>query len=107
MVPSKSGKARTLSSRWLDGHLVRKAARASGFVKRSPRKIDPEDFIHVLCLEAVHRSPSFNDMAARLQAHKGIPASRQAFANRFNPSCHQFIHLLFPAKKQHVFVLLK
>lgn len=63
----------------------------SGFMKRRSKKIDPPFFLVNLCLSALEGSPSYNDLAARFQAHYKISASKQAFWKRTDASCVLFL----------------
>lgn len=58
-------------------------AKTSGFLQRRPRKIDPGGLLASLCAECLQGSPSYNDLAARLEARcPDRGPSRQAVALR-------------------------
>lgn len=71
-------------------------AKASGFLKRTPRKIDASGLLASICAECLHGSPSYNDLAARMEASRPDSGpSRQAVALRLGESFETFIeHLL-------------
>jgi len=78
----------------LDEEFIRQAAIDSGFMARAPRKISPRGLFGALCDEVIQGSPSYNDLAARIEADTGISASRQALGARMNEACHRFIQRL-------------
>jgi len=62
---------------------LRDLAKTSGFLKRTPRKIDVCGLLASLCAECLQGSPSYNDLAARLEASRPDHGpSRQAVALR-------------------------
>jgi hypothetical protein len=63
-------------------------------MKRKPRKIPPLAFLVALCHEAVHGSPSYNDLAAAIEARSSIAPSRQSMAERMGPPCLAFLQAL-------------
>lgn len=71
-------------------------AKTSGFLKRKPRKIDAISLLGSICDECLNGSPSFNNLAANLEAKRpDCGPSRQAVAFRLNQSFENFIgHLL-------------
>jgi hypothetical protein len=71
-------------------------AKTSGFLKRTPRKIAAGALLVSLCAECLHGSPSYNDLAASLEASRPDRGpSRQAVALRLGESFETFIeHLL-------------
>lgn len=71
-------------------------AKTSGFIKRTPRKIDACSLLASICTECLNGSPSYNDLAASIEAsNPDCGPSRQAVALRFNQSFEKFIgHLL-------------
>lgn len=71
-------------------------ARTCGFLKRAPRKIDPCGLLASIGAQCLNGSPSYNDLAASLQAHRPDSGpSRQAVALRLGQSFETFIeHLL-------------
>ncbi|MDB6076858.1 MAG: transposase [Akkermansiaceae bacterium] len=76
----------------LDEKFILQTAIRSGFMRRMPRKIDPNAFFAALCKEAIQGSPSYNDLAARIESDSGSSASRQAMARRMTEACHHFLH---------------
>lgn len=78
----------------LDEATILRAAADSGFMKRKPRKISPGLFLAALCDEAVRGSPSYNDLAAAIDAGNGIGPSRQSMAERMGPPCLVFLQAL-------------
>lgn len=60
------------------------------FTKRNTAKFDAPDFLAVFCLESQKGSPSYNDLAARIEAIYGISTSKQALCKRINQSCVLF-----------------
>jgi hypothetical protein len=78
----------------LDEEFIHQAAIDSGFMTRAPRKIPPRGFFKALCDEVIQGSPSYNDLAARIEADTGVSASRQALGARMNEACHRFIQRL-------------
>ena len=66
-------------------------AKDKRFVVRAPLKITPVNFLHIALAESLRAEPSYNDMAARLDAETGISASRQAFCKRVNDECVAFM----------------
>lgn len=71
-------------------------AKTSGFLKRTPRKIDACGLLASICTECLNGSPSYNDLAASIEAScPDCGPSRQAVALRINESFETFIeHLL-------------
>lgn len=71
-------------------------AKASGFLKRPPRKIDACALLASICAECLNGSPSYNDLAASMEASRPESGpSRQAVALRLGESFETFIeHLL-------------
>lgn len=71
-------------------------AKTSGFVKRAPRKIAACGLLAAICAECLNGSPSYNDLAASLEASSPDSGpSRQAVALRLDESFETFIeHLL-------------
>ncbi len=69
-------------------------ARDKGFAVRTPRKITPENFLRLSLAESLNAQPSYNDMAARLEAETGISASRQAICQRMNEACVAFMQAI-------------
>lgn len=75
---------------------LRDLAKISGFLKRTPRKIDACGLLASICAECLNGSPSYNDLAASMEASRpDCGPSRQAVALRLNESFESFIeHLL-------------
>ena len=71
-------------------------AKTSGFLKRTPRKIDACVLLSSICAECLNGSPSYNDLASNMETSRpDCGPSRQAVALRFNESFETFIeHLL-------------
>ncbi len=45
-------------------------AKSSGFLKRTPRKIDACGLLASICAECLNGSPSYNDLAASMEASR-------------------------------------
>jgi hypothetical protein len=69
-------------------------AMETGFIKRRPKKIDPGNLLSAICEEALNGSPSYNDLAANIDAHEQTKPSRQAVAGRMNDEFKDFMHRL-------------
>lgn len=78
----------------LDEATITSAAIGSGFMKRKPRKIPPVAFLAVLCDQALHGSPSYNDLSAGIDAAGGTGPSKQSVAERMGPPCLAFLQAL-------------
>lgn len=63
----------------------------TGFQKRAPRKITPAALLNSLCSHCHGGTPSFNDIAASLDATAGRQPSRQSVAERFGQPCLRLI----------------
>ena len=74
----------------LDRDKIRQLAFETGFCKRASGKISAPDFLIHLCLQSVSGAVSHNDLAARVEAHTGITASRQAYWERTDEPCVHF-----------------
>jgi hypothetical protein len=61
---------------------IQELAIEAGFMKRKPKKIDPFEYLTIMCILSVADSPSFNNIAAKLSSCYGISASKQAFSKR-------------------------
>jgi hypothetical protein len=59
-------------------------------MKRNSKKIDAPDFLVLMCLESQKGSPSYNDLAARLDSVYNISASKQAIWKRIDEPCVLF-----------------
>jgi hypothetical protein len=70
----------------------------TGFCRRQSGKIHAADFLIHLCLESVSGAVSYNDLAASVEAHTGVSASRQAYWERTDKQCLQF----FQSVLEHV-----
>ena len=66
---------------------IRCIAHDCGFVKRASKKIDPIEFLALTCLESQKGSPSYNDLASRIDSVLENTVSRQAVWKRVNDSC--------------------
>lgn len=62
----------------------------TGFMKRKPKKIDPFEYLTIMCIMSVAGSPSFNNIAAKHSNIYGLPASKQAFSKRTKKECVEF-----------------
>jgi hypothetical protein len=74
----------------LDRDQIRQLAFETGFCQRASGKIDAPDFLIHLCLQSVAGTVSYNDLAARVEAHTGVAASRQAYWERTDEPCVRF-----------------
>jgi len=75
-------------------------AKEKGFAVRAPRKITPENFLHLILAEALNAEPSYNDMSARLDSETGISTSRQAICKRMNSGCVAFLQAVLAKTMQ-------
>jgi hypothetical protein len=82
----------------LDRDKIQQLAFETGFCKRKSGKIHASDFLIHLCLESVSGTVSYNDLAARVEAHTGVSASRQAYWERTDAPCMRF----FQAILEHI-----
>ncbi len=69
---------------------MRELAFETGFMKRKSKKIDAPDFLALICLESQKGSPSYNDLASRLETLHQISASKQAICKKVNLQCVLF-----------------
>jgi hypothetical protein len=69
---------------------IQELAIEAGFMKRKPKKIDPFEYLTIMCILSVADSPSFNNIAAKLSSCYGISASKQAFSKRTKKECVEF-----------------
>ena len=76
-----------------DGDILQ-LARQAGFVQRKVKKISPITFFKTLCTCALEGSPSYNDLAIKVQTEQDIAVSKQAYWKRVNPNCVLFFELL-------------
>jgi len=74
----------------LNREKIRQLAFETGFCKRESGKISASDFLIHLCLESVSGTVSYNDLAAKVEAHTGIAATRQAYWERTDEPCVRF-----------------
>jgi hypothetical protein len=74
----------------LDRDKIRQLAFETGFCKRASGKISAPDFLIHLCLQSVAGTVSYNDLAARVEVHTGVAASRQAYWERTDEPCMRF-----------------
>jgi len=65
-------------------------AKRTEFMKRKPKKIDPYDFLGLVCTLAVIDTPSFNSIAAKYSIDYSIPASKQAISKKMKKECLKF-----------------
>jgi hypothetical protein len=78
----------------LDRDQVQQLAFETGFCKRASGKISAPDFLIHLCLQSVTGVVSYNDMAARVEVHTGVSASRQAYWERTDEPCVRFFQTI-------------
>ena len=62
----------------------------TNFMKRKPRKIDPCNFLAMVCTLSVLDTPSFNSIAASYSVNYSIPASKQAISKKIKDECLDF-----------------
>lgn len=74
----------------LSSEEVTRIAFESGFCKRNSGKIQPDDFLHYFCNQALNGTVSYNDLAATVEANCGVNASRQAYHQRMGLECVKF-----------------
>ncbi|MFE3870216.1 IS4 family transposase [Flavobacterium sp. ZS1P70] len=60
------------------------------FSKRKPKKIFPQILLKILCLESVNGTPSYNDLASRMETLSGFFTSKQSIWKRVNEQCVHF-----------------
>jgi hypothetical protein len=78
-------------------------AKELGLVKRNSAKFDPAQFLAVLCLKSQVDSPSYNELAAKIEATYGISISKQALWKRVNDSCVLFLQAVLARMIKHKF----
>lgn len=78
-------------------------AKELGFVKRDSAKFDPAAFLAVFCLKSQVDSPSYNDLAAKIEAIYGISTSKQALWKRVNDPCVLFFQAVLARMIKHKF----
>ena len=59
-------------------------------MKRRPKKIDPFEYLTIMCIMSVAGSPSYNNIAAKHSSSYGLSASKQAFSKRTKKECVGF-----------------
>ena len=89
-MKSKSDPFDLFSCAGLDRDNIRQLALETGFCKRASGRISAPDFLIHLCLQSVAGTVSYNDLAARVEAHTGVAASRQAYWERTDEPCVRF-----------------
>ena len=82
---------------------IREWARELGFVKRDSAKFDPTAFLAVFCLKSQVDSPSYNDLAAKIEAIYEISISKQALWKRVNDPCVLFFQAILASMIKHKF----
>jgi hypothetical protein len=60
------------------------------FTRRNTSKFNAPDFLAIFCLESQKGSPSYNDLAARIETAFGISTSKQSLSKRVNQTCVLF-----------------
>jgi hypothetical protein len=73
---------------------IRELAKELGFTQRNSTKFDPMVFLAVVCLKSQLGSPSYNDLAAKIEANFGVSFSKQALWKRVNNSCVLFFQAI-------------
>ncbi len=66
---------------------LRELAYETGFMKRNAKKIDAPDLLMHICIESLKGSPSYNDIAARIDLERANTVSKQAICKRINERC--------------------
>ena len=89
-MKNKSDPFDLFSCAGLDRDKIRQLTFEIGFCKRASGKISAPDFLIHLCLQSVAGTVSYNDLAARVEAHTGVAASRQAYWERTDEPCVRF-----------------
>jgi len=79
-----------LDNNLLSENKLRELAYETGFMKRHAKKIDAPDLLMHICLESLNGSPSYNDLAARIDITNANSVSKQAICKRSNDSCVLF-----------------
>lgn len=74
--------------------MVARFAREAGFTKRKPRKISAANLLGSVLTECAVGSPSYNDLASRLDDTDHSAPSRQAVGLRINEDFHKFVESL-------------
>jgi len=63
-------------------------------MKRKPKKIDPYNFLGLVCTLAVLDTPSFNSIAARYSVDYDMLTSKQAISKKMKEECLEFFKLI-------------
>lgn len=82
---------------------MREWAKELGFVKRDSAKFDPTAFLDVFSLKSQVDSPSYNDLAAKIEAIYGVSLCKQALWKRVNDSCVLFFQAILAGMIKHKF----
>lgn len=83
-----------LSGLWKE-ETLNKIARESGFVKRTPRKLNPQAFIEMLFFSiSDSKELSLQDYSMDLSLYQGKTISKQSLSERFNISSVNFLQLM-------------
>lgn len=85
----------------LSRNKLQKLAFQTGFCRRRSGKIRAADFLIHFCLESVSGTVSYNDLAARVESHTGVSASRQAYWERTGEQCLQFFQRVLETIMSH------
>jgi hypothetical protein len=70
----------------LKGERLTALARKTGFVKRTPRKVDPESFLMALFLRIIQGANTLTSIAMNIGMLKGVRISKQAISKRMHPA---------------------
>jgi hypothetical protein len=89
-MPKVHSAVSVFSACGLSAEAIDRLARETEFSKRSGGKINATDFLAHFCAEAIKGTVSNNDIAAAVQTHTGVSASRQAYWLRINDECLAF-----------------
>jgi hypothetical protein len=73
---------------------IKQLAYETGFVKRTSRKIEADEFLELMCLESQKGSPSYNDLASRHEAVYKKCATKQAVSKKVNKSSVLFFQTI-------------
>ena len=80
---------------------IKELATELGLVIRDSHKFDPAVFLAAFCLQSQVDSPSYNDLAAKIEATYGISTSKQALWKRVNDSCVLFFQAILALMIKH------
>jgi hypothetical protein len=64
------------------------------FAKRKPKKIVPQILLKVLCLQSISGTPSYNDLASKMETLSGFFTSKQSIWKRVNEKCLHFFQAI-------------